>query len=390
MNKLNLYFNKFRQSPLPFILFIFIICRLILLLAAWFSGYFLPNPSYQHFVDQGWFLSPHFLIDIWSRWDAEWYLNIVNNGYYVIDDIQSTYSTVAFFPLFPLLVKVISLLVPKALLSQSMFLLIGLGVNNTLLVAALYFLYRFTDEFFHSEIFNKAIIVLFLAYPASFYFSCFYTESLFLFLSIFCLWAAKKGHWFRAAIFCGLLSITRPQGILMVLPIGILLLQSMQWKLKNFPRSAFWLLLIPVPLLLYLTYMQALTGDFFAPITAQAAWGKETSNFKINFIDIFLTPEASVYKIDAVLSFIFIGLSILSLFSLPSPAYGVFALLIILMPVISGTTVSMTRYIAVAFPAFIALVKAVKKEILIYSVAAIFFAIQIFYFVGWVNYYWLA
>jgi hypothetical protein len=83
-------------------------------------------------------------------------------------------------------------------------------------------------------------------------------------------------------------------------------------------------------------------------------------------------------------------LALISLFTLPSPAYGLFALLIILMPVISGTSVSMTRYIVVAFPAFMALVKALKKELLIYSLAVIFFTIQIFYFIGWVNYYWIA
>jgi hypothetical protein len=383
-------YTKFKQSPLPFILIVFIVSRIILLFTAWFAGYYLPNPTYQHFADQGWFLSPYPLIDIWSHWDSSWYLSIVEGGYIVTDDIQSSYSAVAFFPLFPMLVKLFSFIIPGAIQSPSILLLIGLLLNNMLFIAALYFIFKLTDDFFHSSVWNKAIIILLIAYPGSFYFSCFYTESLFLFLAVLSLWSAKKERWFQAAIFCGFLSITRPQGFLMAIPIGILLLQSMNWKLSHFPRKALWLLLIPIPLLIHLTYMRTLTGDFLAPITAQAAWGKETGNFKINFIDVFLASQPDVFKIDALFTFLFIGLSIYALFSLPSAVYGLFALLILLVPVISGTSVSMTRYIAVAFPAFIALTKILKKEIWIYSAAAIFFAIQVIYFIGWVNYYWIA
>ena len=390
MNKRNEYFSRFKQSPLPFILVVFLVSRLILLLTAWFAGYYLPNPTYQQYIDQGWFLSPYPLIDIWSRWDSSWYLNIVTNGYIVMDNIQTAYSTVAFFPLFPLLVKLFSMLIPGAIHSPTILLVIGLGINNALFITALYFIYRLMDEFFHNPLWNKAIIILIIAYPGSFYFSCFYTESLFLFLAVMSIWAAKKENWFLAALFCAFLGITRPQGILTAIPIGILLLQSMQWKLKNFPRKALWLFIIPIPLFLHLAYMRTITGDFLAPITAQAAWGKETGNFKINFIDVFLTSQPDVFKLDAFLTFLFIGLSIYALFRLPSIAYGIFALLILLVPVISGTSVSMTRYIAVIFPAFIALVRCLKKEIWIYSVAAIFFAIQVFYFIGWANYYWIA
>jgi Gpi18-like mannosyltransferase len=390
MQKITHLFKIIQRTPIPFILTIFLVSRIALLIAAWFAGYYLPNPTYQVYVDQGWFLSPHFLIDIWSRWDAKWYLDIVMNGYSVTSDIQTSYSTVAFFPLFPLLVKGISYLLPKALLSQSVYLLLGLAMNNLFFLSGLYFLYQLTDEFFHTTSLNKAVIVLFVAFPASFYFSCFYTESLFFLLAVISLWAAKKEIWPLTALFCALLCITRVQGILLCLPILILLLQSMHWKLKNFPMAALWLLIIPLPLLLHLSYLQTLSGDFFAPVSAQAAWGKEMGNFKMNFIDVFQTRGGSVFKIDAILSLVFLLLAVLSFFILPSPAYGLYAFLIILLPILSGTSVSMTRYITVAFPAFITLAKIIKKEILIYSLAALFFAVQIFYFVGWTNYYWIS
>jgi Gpi18-like mannosyltransferase len=390
MSKFRVYFNRFQQSPLPFILIIFIVSRIILLITAWFAGYYLPNPSYQQYVDQGWFMSPYSFIDIWSRWDSRWYMDIIMHGYIVTEDIQSTYSTVAFFPLFPLLVKLFSFLLPGAINSPTILTIIGLILNNLLFITSLYFIYQLMDQFFQNQAWNKAVIVLIMAYPGSFYFSCFYTESLFLFLAVMSVWFAKKENWLLSAISCGLLAVTRPQGILMAIPISILLLQSMQWKIKNFPRKALWLLLIPIPLFIFLFYMRFVTGDFLAPITAQAAWGKETGNFKLNFIDWLFTPQPDVFKIDALMTYLFIGLSIYALFKLPSVAYGLFALFVLIVPVVSGTSVSMTRYIAVAFPAFMAAIRVLKKELAIYSLAALFFAIQIFYFIGWVNYYWIA
>ena len=347
--------EKFKQSPLPFILAIFIFSRIALLVTAWFAGYYLPNPTYIKYIDRGWFLSPHYWIDIWTHWDGRWYLDIAMNGYFVLDDIDEIYSSVAFFPLFPYIVKIVSLIVPKVILSQSVYLLIGLILNNLFFISGLYFLYRLTDEFFHSETLNKGIIVLVVAYPAAFYFSCFYTESLFFLLSMLSLYAAKHQRWRLTTLFAALLTITRPQGILIVIPIAILLMQSMQWKLKNFPLRALWLLLVPLPLLLHLYYMKVITGDFLAPITAQAAWGKDAKNIVENFYTLFFDPGGNVFKVDAFLSYAFMALAIAALFILPSPAYGIFAMLILLVPIASGTSVSMTRYITVAFPAFIAL-----------------------------------
>ena len=390
MQTLKTIWEKFKQSPLPFILAVFIFSRIALLLTAWFAGYYLPNPTYQKYIDQGWFLSPHYWIDIWTHWDGRWYLDIAMNGYFVMDDIQEYYSNVAFFPLFPMLVKLISLVFPKALVSQSVYLLIGLIINNLFLIIGLYFLYRLSDDFFHSESLNKGIIVLFMAYPAAFYFSCFYTESLFFLLAVLCLYSAKQARWPLTALFAALLSITRPQGILILIPVAILLGQSIQWKWRRFPINALWLLAVPIPLCFHFLHMQMITGDYFAPISAQAAWGKDTSNWVENFINVFFVPGGDVFKIDAFLTYLFLALSIVALFNLQSIAYGVFALLILLVPIISGTSVSMTRYIAVAFPAFMALGKLLKKETYIYGLAAVFFAVQIFYFVGWVNYYWIA
>ena len=76
------------------------------------AGTSLPTPTYEQYSSRGWMLSPHFLIDIWTRWDSKWYLSIAENGYTPAADLSSTISNVAFFPLYPYLIKFFNLLLP--------------------------------------------------------------------------------------------------------------------------------------------------------------------------------------------------------------------------------------------------------------------------------------
>lgn len=47
------------------------------------------------------------IIDIHSRWDSNWYIKLVENGYERKAD--DTLSNLVFFPFYPLLVKIVSL-----------------------------------------------------------------------------------------------------------------------------------------------------------------------------------------------------------------------------------------------------------------------------------------
>jgi hypothetical protein len=58
--------------------------------------------------------SPINLLDMWARWDSGWYLDIALNGYALRGPIETTQSNVAFFPLYPLLIRTLLLLVPES------------------------------------------------------------------------------------------------------------------------------------------------------------------------------------------------------------------------------------------------------------------------------------
>ena len=77
-------------------------------------------------------------------------------------------SSLPFFPLYPYLVKLLSLLVPAAWVSRSVYLLIGIVLSNFLFLGALLSFNRLVREDFSEETVQRSTLLLFL-FPTSFY-----------------------------------------------------------------------------------------------------------------------------------------------------------------------------------------------------------------------------
>lgn len=150
---------------------------------------------------------PRSLPGIWLRWDSFYYVHIASDGYsYHGDDI-------GFFPLYPLLIRISSLgnpnLMPWA----------GWLLSNVAFVVALTLLWTLVSSDHSSGIAWATVITLSL-FPTSFFLSALYTESLFLFLSLFVFWFSTKKRFLLAGVFVSLASLTRINGILLaVIPL---------------------------------------------------------------------------------------------------------------------------------------------------------------------------
>ena len=93
---------------------------------------------------------------------------------------------------------------------------------------------------------------------------------------------------------------------------------------------------------------------FLAPIHAQSGWQKTLAAPWATFFYPY-GGDPYVTAVEQALTILFIALSVWALFKLPSPAYGLYALLLILPPLTSGTLISTSRYYLVVFPAFVVL-----------------------------------
>ncbi len=198
-----------------------------------------------------------------TSWDGWYYLGIARDGYHA-DPVSGVYRDVAFAPLFPFVVRVLSTPWPAfaglvAVLVSNIAFLGGLGLLTTL--GALYLGRR-----------RAALAAGLLAiYPFASAFGMAYTEGLFLLFMVAAFLAAERRHRAWAGIFLALTVLSRLQGVGLLLPLWLLMLRQDGWR----PRpSQAWLLLGPLAALGFILYIGSVTGSVTGFLDAQKAWGR--------------------------------------------------------------------------------------------------------------------
>jgi hypothetical protein len=393
MLQLRQYFEIPQAPPrwfLNIILFPFLVSRAIWELVAYFAaGNFLPNSSYALYFKRGYFLTRVFPLDIFTRWDSRWYFSIIKAGYQAPADLSSTYSNLAFFPLYPYLVKSVGWFGIQ--LPDGYYVFFGLLLSNLFFLAAAALLYRLIIRSlgFEESSATRALLLLFV-FPSSFFFSTFYPESLFLFLTLAGFTFAWEEEWLATGICAALVTLTKPTGVIVLIALIWLYMEKRHWRVQDIRPSIAWFLLAPAVLLLHFYYLYLKSGHLFAFFDAMTAWGGIQLSMFSNPLQNLSSPSLDVFKIDLILTVLFVLSGLFLLWKWPVKAFGVFALLMCLVPLSSGLLVSISRYLVVAFPVFILLGEKIKRREGLDILLAVWFALQIIYFAGWVNYYWIA
>ena len=199
-----------------------------------------------------------------TSWDGWYYLGIVSGGYQA-DPVAGAYSNVAFPPLYPALVKVLSLPFP------AFAGVVAVVVSNVAFLLALALLVRLGTPYIGRRRATLAAGLL-VIYPFASAFAMAYTESLFLLLMVASFLAVERGHRAWAGVFFALTVLCRLQGLALILPLAILMLRQDSWRPK---ASLGWLLLGPLAAAVFLAYIATVTGSSTAFLDAQQAWGRE-------------------------------------------------------------------------------------------------------------------
>ena len=237
---------------------IFVASRVLIVVAAIVAEYLIPrNPGLNPGAD-----GP--ILRSLTSWDGWYYLGIVAGGYQA-DPVVDAYSNVAFPPLYPALIKLLSLPFPAYAG------LMAVLVSNVAFLLALGLLVRLGTPYLGRR---RATIAagLLVIYPFASAFAMAYTESLFLLLMVASFLAVERGHRAWAGLFFALTVLCRLQGLALILPLAILMLRQDGWRPKV---SLAWLLLGPLAALAFLGYVATVTGSATAFLDAQQAWGRE-------------------------------------------------------------------------------------------------------------------
>ena len=200
----------------------------------------------------------HNAVDGTNRWDAVRYEAIAATGYDADD------ASAAFFPGYPLTIRVIGLLTPLGPFGSAIL------VSNLSYLVALVVLYGLTAREYDVPTARRATVLLAL-FPASFFFLVPYSESLFLLLTVLTFW------WFRAERRA--LGATAAVGASVVRSAGVLLVPALLIEALTVHgprrRRAFAAALIPLlgPVA-YGIYWLGRTGDALQPLRAQSSWSR--------------------------------------------------------------------------------------------------------------------
>jgi hypothetical protein len=204
-------------------------------------------------------------LDLLGSWDGRWYRMIASNGYLLIPGHQ---SDPAFFPLYPILLRVVHTL---GVGYQSA----GLLLSNGALLAALVAFQALTRELLGAPFARRATIYVAI-FPLGYVFSMSYPESLVLGAIAMAGLAAIRGRWSTAAICAAAAALARPEGLFVMLPI-----LASAWPRRagtSSVRLALGAVLAPVAALAsFPAYLGFVLHDPFAWNHAQHAWGRHFS-----------------------------------------------------------------------------------------------------------------
>ena len=338
-----------------------------------------PNPLIKHFPDTLYFM--------WDHFDAGFYMGIAQGGYWPASTLKGM-SNWAFFPLYPLLIRIVALVVGTT--HYNAYRISGLFVSFVATLIAGAYLYRLTKLECTEKVARRAVWLL-AVFPTSFYLTAIYPESLALALSIACLYYARKRAWGLAGIFGGLASLAHPQGVLLVVVVAYELWQSLseqvaplasvtrwQKRISTWCYSRFvgvwaalrhwrtWaalvaLCIIPLGIGLFCLYGYLKTGTFTPfTVTEHNGWGRQYINPVLLISGMIEHPRpASPYDWNFYglnMDMLFFGfLMLIPIFRKLPFSYGLFTLLNVLLPITAGETNSVARFTLGIFPIYIVL-----------------------------------
>lgn len=356
-------------------------CWIILLFVTWRIGLLLAGYigiQFYNFKASFPLIDEHLITSQFSQWIWHWgnfdgvhYLDIAKNGYHG-SGLQ------VFFPIYPLVINWLSVLINNYLLS-------GLLISNICFLLSLIVFYKLCCKYFNTDTAKWSVLFM-IFFPTSFYFVSIYSESiflLFLLLSFF----VKYPHNIPYLI---LTSATRIVGVFVTFALFV----------DNFKKS-----LILFGLLGLAGYMLYLWVVFDNPIyflSAQAAFKNERASTISSlvlppqviwrYLKIFTTADSMSLWV-AILEFVSFICVVLILgvltFKRKIPGHWlVFCWLSLFLPTFSGTLSSMPRYILTIFPIYIyfAYLPRLIRFVCIFTFAIL----QVWFTILFTRGYWLA
>jgi hypothetical protein len=315
----------------------------------------------------------------WTNWDGTWYRFIAVKGYIIRYNFHGG-ETVAFFPFFPFTIKTIHHFLHLPILA------VGFSINAICTIAIAFFLYKLTMLLMASSPTKnhragKVAVIAFLLNPSAFFLAAYYAEPILVLCFTAAIYFSLKKHYVVAALFAAVASATKIDGA--VLAIIIMLLYGQQTYLptvsvwQNIRNSGAKLIglgsLSVSGLIAFFGYLWTRFHNPLVGLQNQKYWGRQSGNFILNLWHSEYSHIASNYyfgdKLDYSYHLYVMAVPFLIVFALyvchkhqRQLWLCIFTLLLLALPIVSGTLTSLNRVMLVFTPLLSCVVVAVLKH----------------------------
>jgi hypothetical protein len=363
-------------------------------LAVFMFGFANGRAPLRHFNNE--------LLNLPVRWDAGWYLQIVTDGYRYAAGDTAVQQNIVFFPAYPMLMRTVGRLLGG---DMTGYVAAGMLISIGSFFGALVYVYAFARDRYGDETAGAAVWLL-ATYPFAIFFGALYTESLFLLGTAGAFYHFSKQQFGRAALWGLLVGLTRLNGSLLALPLGVLALGPTLRRgsglapgpaptglvrtrgsgptdfgrgsspvhgdaSRNVAKALAAAAAPAMGLMLYALFIWRLTGDPLAFASGQMAWGRTYQG-----LGTLVTHQYSIlanagisgyvgtpgYDVLNAIGAMFAVVAIWPVTRRLGLAYGLFMAVNILPALANGGLLSAGRFSSVLFPAFIWLATAVPSN----------------------------
>lgn len=304
-----------------------------------------------------------------NAWDAAWYSDITRHGYVIVHNFQG-YESVAFFPLFPYVVRWLWEL------THIPYQIIGLALNLVATSVLAFLVYKLTHLIAKEEKSKNAsqlgylAVILLLLNPSAFFFAAYYADAMLTCLLVGSVYAAYKDKYLLAALLAGLSTAAKSIGVVAMPVLFLIFLARHKGSIIELIRR-YWVKIAALAvvsvsgLLVYISFLWVRFGHPLGFIQVEKYWSRDVNGFFLSQIwqiwyakllhPLYYRPVSN-YAYDVFLMLIPIAVTFFSVYILVKHRLkyawlAVLGMLTILIPMSTGTLLSLNRYILLLTPA---------------------------------------
>ena len=297
--------------------------------------------------------------DVIHIWDGGWWMSTTLHGYphaVPMVDGHAGESTIAFFPLFPLLARGVMNVTGLPLLGS---LLVVTTVFGGLTAVGLWYL---TRRILDADTADRTV-ALFCFFPGSFIFSLVYAEPVMLALAVGCLLFLLQRRWLLAGVLAAMATASRPNAAVLIVccawEAGFAVMRRREWRALIAPALA------PVGIVSFFVFLRVRTGSLRAWFDVEkGGWNERIEPTALwHYIQTFARNGFAEWNIPVPLAgavLILIGAVLLVRARVP-PVLLVYTAGIVILTLSSKTLGARPRFVLTAFPLFIGLAAHVRR-----------------------------